>query len=369
MEQLNCVALRARAARQRGLSLIELLISMTIGLIVTGALVYVFIGSRSGYRSNENLARVQETGRFALDYIGQDLRMVSFAGCHSRGLTVDTTLVIARPAITFTGVSDGLLGFDNGAGWTNATGITRVRGDVLTVRRASGQGVEISANTNTTAAQVTIKNNCPKFKKSDLMMLASCERAVIFRVTNTPATTCDGTVGAVVLENKATGAGSDGSQGNGNNGIVTGATSFQIPDAFHVDSRAAVYRFDEVAYFIGNNPAGHPGLYRSSSNSGTEELVENVEDMDIVYGLDTSSPPDGIADTFVKAAAVTDWSQVVSVRISLLVVGQDTSVTTGAQTYVLRDLDGDGVPDAQTATDSRLRQVFTSTMALRNRIL
>jgi type IV pilus assembly protein PilW len=136
-----------------------------------------------------------------------------------------------------------------------------------------------------------------------------------------------------------------------------------------VDTRAAVYRFDEVAYFIGNNPAGHPGLYRSSSNSGTEELVENVEDMDIVYGIDTSSPADGIADSYVSADAVTDWSQVVSVRISLLVVGQDSSVTTGTQTYILRDTDGDGILDAQSAPDSRLRQVFTSTIALRNRVL
>lgn len=363
MEQLS------PSTRQRGLSLVELMIAMTIGLIVTGALIYVFIGSRSTNRSNENLARVQETGRFALDFIGQDLRMVSFAGCHSRGLTANTTLVIARPAVTYTGLADGMIGFDNGTGWTNATGITRVRGDVLVVRRAAGQGVEISAATDAVAGTVTIKNNCPKFKKSDLVMLASCERAVVFRVTNTPATTCDGSVGAVVLQNLATGAGSDGSQGNGNNGIVTGSTSYQIANVFGVDTRAAVYRFDEVAYFIGSNPAGNPGLYRSSSNGGTEELVENVEDVDIVYGLDTSSPPDGIADTFVKAAAITDWSQVVSVRISLLVVGPDTAVTTGPQTYVLRDINGDGVPDPQTATDSRLRRVFSSTIALRNRVL
>jgi hypothetical protein len=192
---------------------------------------------------------------------------------------------------------------------------------------------------------------------------------VVLRITNTPATTCDGTVGAVVLEHQALGAGSDGSQGNGNNGLVSGTTSNQILDAFRVDSRASVYRFDEVAYFIGNNPVGHPGLYRSSSNSGTEELVENVEDMDIVYGLDTSSPPDGIADSYVSANAVADWSQVVSVRISLLVVGQDAAVTAGQQTYVLRDTNGDGTLDVQTAPDSRLRQVFTSTIALRNRVL
>jgi len=191
----------------------------------------------------------------------------------------------------------------------------------------------------------------------------------VFRITNTPATTCDGTVGAVVIEHQSTGAGSDGSQGNGNNGYVSGSTSYQIANAFHVDTRASVYRFDEVAYFIGSNPAGRPGLFRTSSNGGTEELVENVEDMDIVYGLDTSDPPDGIADSYAAAGGVANWAQVVSVRLSLLVVSQDAAVTTGAQSYVLRDTNGDGTLDTQTAGDSRLRQVFTSTIALRNRVL
>src|SRR5882757_1006524 len=137
----------------------------------------------------------------------------------------------------------------------------------------------------------------------------------------------------------------------------------------HVDTRAVVYRFDDISYFVGANPAGHPGLFRTSSNGGTEELVENVEDMDIYYGLDTSVPADGIADSYVRADAVTDWSQVVSVRIALLVVGPDAATTTGTQSYVLRDTDGDGTLDRQNATDSHLRQVFTSTIALRNRVL
>jgi type IV pilus assembly protein PilW len=369
MEQLNFVR-RPSAKRQRGLSLIELMISITIGLIVMSALTYIFIGSRGAYRSNENLARVQETGRFALDYIGQDLRMVSFAGCHSRNLTAANTLVLARPAVTYTGVGDGLRGFENGAGWTNPNpGIARVRGDVLSVRRASGAGVEISANTNVGAATVTLKNNCPRLRQSDLVVLASCERAVVFRITNVPATTCDGTVGAVTLEHRAAGAGVGGVDGNGNNGIVTGTTSYQIADSLHVDTRAVVYRFDDISYFIGTNPAGRPGLYRVSSNGGTEELEENVEDMDIYYGVDTSVPADGIADSYLRADAVADWSQVVSVRISLLVVGPDLATTTGTQSYILRDNNNDGTLDRENAPDSRLRQVFTSTIALRNRVL
>ena len=128
--------------------------------------------------------------------------------------------------------------------------ITRVRGDVLSVRRASGAGVEISANTNVAAGTVTLKNNCPRLRQSDLVVLASCERAVVFRITNTPATTCNGTVGAVVLEHLATGAGVGGVDGNGNNGVVSGSTSHQITDPLIVpdkDCATSVGRNSEVS--------------------------------------------------------------------------------------------------------------------------
>ncbi len=363
---------RARQLRnERGITLIELMISMALSLIVVGAVSYVYVGSRGAYRSNEGLARTQEVGRFALDYIASDLRMVSFAGCRSRNLTADRMLMIARPAVNFNGVASGVNGFEDGTGWTNSTGIARVRGDVFGIRRAAGAGVEISANTVIGTPTVTLKNNCPRFRKSDVLMLASCDRAFVFRVTNDPAATCDGTVGAITLEHQAAGAGVGGVDGNGNNGIVSGSTSHQLFDhwKFPADARAVVYRFDDIAYFIGQNPAGRPGLYRTSSNGGTEELVENVEDMDVLYGVDTSVPADGIAENYVRADQVADWAQVIALRLSLVAVSPEAALTTQTQTYVLRDTNADGALDRQNAADSRLRQVFTTTIALRNRVL
>ncbi len=363
---------RARQLRnERGITLIELMISMALSLVVVGAVSYVYVGARGAYRSNEGLARTQEIGRFGLDYIASDLRMVSFAGCRSRNLTTDRMLMIARPVVNFNGVASGVTGFEDGTGWPNATGITRLRGDVFSIRRAAGAGAEIFANTVIGTPSVTIKDNCPRFRKSDVVMLASCERAFVFRVTNDPATTCTTTPTAVTLEHQATGAGIGGVDGNGNNGIVSGSTSHQLYDnwKFHGETRAMVYRFDDIAYFIGQNPAGRPGLYRTSSNGGTEELVENVEDMDVLYGVDTSVPADGIAENYVRADQVADWGQVIALRLSLVAVSPEAALTTQTQTYVLRDTNADGTLDRQNAADSRLRQVFTTTIALRNRVL
>ena len=59
---------------QTGLSLLELMIAMTLGLMITMTLGYILMGSRSTYRTQDASARVQDTGRFALEFIGRQLR-------------------------------------------------------------------------------------------------------------------------------------------------------------------------------------------------------------------------------------------------------------------------------------------------------
>jgi len=358
--------------RQGGLTLIELMISLVIGLMVLGALLVVYLGSRSAYRSSDSLARVQEGGRFALEFIAQDGRMSGFMGCRSRNLSIDdqTMTNITNPRVTFNGSRDGVRGFDgsnstNIALWTNPTAatanpITRVgSSDVLTIRRATGVQVGISVNADPVARTVTLRHNAIGLRNGDLAVLGNCEQAMVFFVTNSPALTGIGNY-PTVLEFKATGGGSGGTLGND--------TSVPVPQ-FNVGSRAEVLRFVEVSYFIGRNSAGRPSLFRTAAGT-VEELVENVEDMDILYGVDTTLPDlDGIIDVYQRADQVTDWSRVVSARISLLVVGPEDNVTTGAQTYTFRESTGDGTADVQTAADRRLRHVFTTTISLRNRVL
>jgi type IV pilus assembly protein PilW len=353
--------------RQDGLTLIELMISLVIGLMVLVALLVVYLGSRSAYRSSDSLARVQEGGRFGLQFIAQDARMSGFMGCRSRNLSIDdqTMTNITNPVVTFNGSRDGVRGFDGGSSanialWTNPTTITRVgSSDVLTIRRASGLLVGISTNSDPVARTVTLRHNAIGLRNGDLAVLGNCERAMVFFVTNSPALTGIGNY-PTVLEYKATGGGTGGTLGND--------TAIPVP-VFNVGSRAEVMRFIETSYFIGQNAAGRPSLFRAAGGA-VEELVENVEDMDIVYGVDTTLPDqDGIIDVYQRADQVADWSRVVSARISLLVVGPEDNITTAAQTYTFRETSGDGLPEVQTATDRRLRHVYTTTISLRNRVL
>lgn len=360
--------------RQSGLSLIELMISMTVGLVILGALSAAYLGSRAAYRTNEDLARMQESGRFALDLLGQDLRLAGFVGCRSRTIAPDRVLMVARPpvgsniaGVPYRGAADAVIGFENGGGWTNPGTVARVAGDVITVRRGAA-GVEAAADVDIPNARVTIRDNAPSFKKGDYVALSTCSHVAFFRITNDPAQGYSSK--GVVLEHgiNLTGTGfNPATDGNGQPGVAESNWLKGI-GSLDLGARPVAYRFAEISYFIGNNPGGRRALYRVSAGAAAEELAEGVEDMDVLYGIDDNG--DLNADRYVRADQIllpADWARVVSARISLLVASQDVAAGTNVQQFALRDTNNDGVVDFETAPDSRLRQVFSTTLSLRNR--
>jgi type IV pilus assembly protein PilW len=72
---------RARAGRaQRGVSLVELLVGLTVGLFLTLGLLVMMAGTSSGFKVQDEFARMQEGGVEALRYIGDSLRLAGFYG-------------------------------------------------------------------------------------------------------------------------------------------------------------------------------------------------------------------------------------------------------------------------------------------------
>lgn len=63
---------------QRGLTLVELLVAMTLGLLVLLAISSLYIGSRATFRLQDDNARLQETGRYALEVMGRSIRQAGF---------------------------------------------------------------------------------------------------------------------------------------------------------------------------------------------------------------------------------------------------------------------------------------------------
>ncbi len=359
----------------RGLSLIELMIAMAIGLLLISAIGWAFLGSRGAYRQQEALARMQEGARFAFETMTHDIRMAGFTGC--RNLTAVSTLsgtdwfnnLYAQP----------LVGYDAGAA-PAVISASVVAGDALAVLRADNDKEYVVANHNAGGAQFQLTAN-HDFQQGEILVATDCNHSALFQMTNAnPGNSTN-------LVNNAAGASAPGNCTTGlgesapNSGLPS-CTPTGVPYTFAAGSR--LLRLSGNIYYIRNNPNGIPSLYRlrlgtagGNASATAEELVEGVENMQITYGVDTSSPAtcaqtDGTVDAYVDAAdvpatvpcatAVEDWKKVLSVRIRLLMRSEDNIVST-PQSYFFDD-----PVNATTATDNRLRQVFTTTIAVRNRL-
>ncbi|RYZ96203.1 MAG: hypothetical protein EOO68_17235 [Moraxellaceae bacterium] len=135
-----------------------------------------------------------------------------------------------------------------------------------------------------------------------------------------------------------------------------------------------VMRFISRAYFIGpsNVYTGMPALKRQSLVMDTtlttrsEEIAQGVEDMQVLYGVDTNA--DGDVNQYRTAAQMdvdssgvingSDWDKVKSVRIAL-VFRSEKPVAPSNQTQVINGV---------TYNDRYIRQAVTSTVAIRNRL-
>ena len=69
--------------KQSGFSLVEIMIALLIGLFLMGGILQMFLANQQTYRMQSNLARLQENGRFALDFLARDIRMAGYWGCLS----------------------------------------------------------------------------------------------------------------------------------------------------------------------------------------------------------------------------------------------------------------------------------------------
>jgi len=62
-------------SNQKGLSLVELLIAMALGLLLTAGALQMMLASQNIYQTTDTLSRIQENGRFALNFLTKDIRM------------------------------------------------------------------------------------------------------------------------------------------------------------------------------------------------------------------------------------------------------------------------------------------------------
>ena len=341
-----------RRVGQAGFTLVELMVAVALGLFLVAVMGTIYLGSKATYLSQDAMARLQENGRFAIDTIGADLRMAGFRGCLGHGKATPIANTLNTPDAT-------LYNFAVAVGASHRTGATWVpaldtaisglapapnaAGDILTIRRAVGQGRALTVEMANASAAMTVSGPSV-FRTGDLLMVTDCTGAAIFQASNADA-------GGAIQHAAGTGMTPDMASGS-------------LGRPFLQD--ALVYRMETVTYYLAPSArTGKAGLlslwaFVNPSYDGTvqpAELVTGVERMSVALGVDTDD--DRNADRYLAPDSVPDWTAVVSARIELLFVGSQDNVVTAPQTYLFGGT-------TYTPTDRRLRTSMTLVSLLRN---
>jgi type IV pilus assembly protein PilW len=342
----------AQRRRQMGFSVVELLVGLTISMFLLGSVIFTAVSSSQNYSVLNDLSRLQENGRVAMEFLARELRMAGYFGCYegkvANGLSVASGDLYDASA--------DVEGLDNTGTTWQPSGNTALVSDItdgtdaITVRYANPSQmavVETAMGTTDDSLNAAQSADDYQFQQGNIVIAASCDLVDVFRVTADP------TSGNVLQH-------SDASQSSGPSNV-----SAVLSGVYKAGAEVRGYR--GVRYFVksGGNNVG--SLFRRSVDvngiTDEEELVEGVENMQLLYGEDTDGDND--ADSYNTAAAVGSWDRVVSVRVALLLRTVDeygTNSDEDTKTYQLLNVTVD--PD-----DLRVRrQVYTATIMLRNRV-
>lgn len=317
--------------RQRGLSLIELMIGMLLSSLLLLGVLQVFQSNTSTSRTQTALSRVQESGRFAIDLLSKEIRAADYWGCAPDEDSIVNSLT--SPSAFFASVgADGVQGLNDVATGQKIGTLDVVAGtDVLIIGSsidACGGVGRIVNPANPLAPEVS--GNCP-IAAGDVVLIANCRAGDVLAIT-----------------------GVAGDLGAGNRVISHGAT---LQEAYGADAK--ILKPYQRTYFIAESTAGGNSLFMRDENGNTQELVPGIEDMQITYGRDTSG--DGVVDIWQAADGNLDnMAEVTAVKLQLLVASEDGA---GVASQTVTELDG----TETTYSDGQLRKLYVASVKVRNR--
>lgn len=361
-------------AAMRGFSLLELMVAVAISLLLLMGVIALFISSRASYETTERLSRIQESGRFALDQIINDLRASGYQGC-SRAVNtsrrVDYAINRLKTSNTllwnFTTTTQG---FDGRGGTTFAPTLAATLtppaegvGDVLVMRipkrEVATLYTTVSANPT---SPLTVPNVTPEpFRAGDTAMVTDCEARAWFEVTSYNA----GVIGHVESGGVNRVLGTD-SNGNQITVVSPGNTDGTLLHPFRVNSQ--VVPVDTVIYYLARSTAfpSDPtrfSLWRKTGGTNlSDEIADGIDRLEVLYGQEV-----GGVMTYVDASAVTNWDNVLTVQLAVLARAPDAyGNDLDTQQHILFS---NPRVTAGPLNDRAQRKVFTATVAVRNQII
>lgn len=333
--------------QQHGLSLVELMVAMALSLLLMLGVMQIFLSSKQTYSTNVALSRVQESGRFALDFLARDIRNAGYKGeCLGTPNNLLNEASSAYSSELFD-LNVAIMGWDENVSPAPAAKITgianRTAGTDMILIKHAAQASGATATGATPANSNTISvNTASTIPNDSIVIVADALGCDVFQTANNK------NANSLTRQNQ-------GTPGNKNPGHHDFSHAY--------GNSMEILTLQSALYYIGTGANNRPSLRRVTFNSGTPvnmELVEGVENIQITYGL-INAKRQVTEYKKAKDMNLAEWGDVGSVRLQILAAGADQNVVSATQKLMF---DGASID----ISDRRLGQVFTSTLGLRNRL-
>ncbi|MET4695135.1 PilW family protein [Endozoicomonas lisbonensis] len=345
-----------RNYRQAGVSLIELLVAMLLGLFLIAGIGHLFLSANRTYMLQDELSRIQENARFAMDLLARDIRMAGYTGCPAETSLANTIYTTTNSREWMTHFDKGILGIST----ANKSRIdsSAISEAIVVHKMDAEQGRPVNSHASSSALLNVTSHGVDQ---GDILALVppGCDQVSVFKAA-------DGTDGSSISH----AAGSSGtlynctSQLKGNFNCMDSAAGA----APYSHNQSLLFPVTSVAYYLRTNNS-QPNLYRKFAGEYTsgnaryaESLLEGIEGLSFLYGYDSDGnrTPDQYRTADSIGLFSNNWTNVVSVRLELLVRSL-SEVAEEPQTYFFA---GTQI----TPADHYIRRNFVMTIELRNRV-
>jgi type IV pilus assembly protein PilW len=321
--------MRCRHAGQSGLTLVELMISMALGLILLLALIAIYLNARQIFNLQNNLARMQEGAGTAISALTREINAAGFMGCANPQLT--ETYGGRAPIQGYDSYSDYQAGADNPS--LASDRYSNVQPPILVVRHGSNNTIAVSGPmaAGSTHADIPIAADPDRWSgTTPRLIISDCGGADVFTPTK-----------------------------------IT-ATAIEQPGLHRAYGGDARVMTEETSVFFLATPKGKTSasLYLFTTDGARQQaarLADDVARWSLRYGysdVDVDGIIKGYAD---NAAAIGTWPSVKSVQAHLLLTSR-LPVLDRPSPYLFN------FAQADTPADRFLRKEFATTIALRNRL-
>ena len=325
--------------KQTGLTLIELMLSMVLGLMLLAGISSLFQANKQTFYSNQSLSQIQESVRTTFGILSRELRQTGYTKC-GNGNKIATILNTSANENLYKW--RGIYGVDKNVALEPVTIGTGVGERVANTSAILVQGLQelgYSIAKHDTTGQFTLNGSTMPFQVSDILMVCDYSQASIFQVNS-------------ISGNKLTYNKSTATPGNCQLGLGLPGGCSNTPYYIAYSPNSSIERLVSSIWYIGNNGRTEEGgrsLYRMRLvNQGqiiTEEVVAGINDLDINYHIKNQDSWKTAADI---AAISNGWNQVDGLKLRLSVISTNSNA-------------------GSTRSDGRLQRTFTQTIALRNR--